>query len=219
MPKKMLLRYLPARQQVSEHPALRPVSKWLKNPEIWHLHRRSVSGAVFVGLFCAFLPIPFQMLLASFLAITWRCNLPLSFALVWVTNPLTITPIFYFTYRLGAWLLGMELEVTGIELSWNWLMENFSSIGYPLVVGSLVCGWVAGVSGFVIVRLLWRLHVIRHWQKRQARRRAGQDQPQFSRNEAPVPDSIGLHAAPEATPKTDTGPTTSPRSVEGRPPG
>ena len=172
MPKKFLRRYLPERHKVSEHPALKPVSKWLRNPEIWHLHRRSVSGATFIGLFCAFLPIPFQMLLASALAIIWRCNLPLAFALVWITNPLTIPPIFYFTYRLGAWLLGMEVEVSSIELSWNWLAENLTTIGYPLLFGSLVCGWVAGVSGFVIVRILWRFHVVRRWRERKSRRQA-----------------------------------------------
>lgn len=170
MPKKLLLRYLPGRDRLSEHRALRPVSRWLRNPEIWHLHRRSVSGATFIGLFCAFLPIPFQMLIASFLAIVSRCNLPVAFALVWITNPVTIPPMFYFAYRLGAWLLGVDVEISEIELSFSWLQENMSIIGYPLLFGSLVCGWVAGVSGFVVVRVLWRLHVIRRWRERKARR-------------------------------------------------
>ncbi len=171
MPKNLLRRYLPDRHAVSEHPALRPVSRWLSNPEIWHLHRRSVSGATFIGLFCAFLPLPFQMLIASFLAIVSRCNLPVAFALVWITNPLTIPPMFYFAYRLGAWLTGQDVEVEGIELSLDWLGENTGTIGYPLVIGSLVCGWVAGVSGFVVVRVGWRAHVIRRWRERAARRR------------------------------------------------
>ncbi len=175
MPKKLLLRYLPHRDAISEHRALKPVSRWLRNPEIWHLHRRSVSGATFIGLFCAFLPIPFQMLIASLLAIVSRCNLPVASALVWITNPLTIPPMFYFAYRLGAWLLGMDVEIDGIELSWAWLSDNLSTIGYPLIFGSLVCGWVAGVSGFVVVRVLWRLHVLRRWRERKERRRAARE--------------------------------------------
>jgi len=170
MPRKLLRRYLPNPSQVIENPALRPVGKWLKNPEIWHLHRRSVSGAVFIGLFCGFLPIPFQMLVAAVLAIASRSNLPVSVALVWITNPLTMAPIFYFTYRLGAWLLNMEVEVDSIELSWEWLTSNLGNIGYPLMFGSLVCGWVAGVSGFVLVRVSWRLHVLSRWRARKSRR-------------------------------------------------
>lgn len=171
MPKKFLRRYLPTPKTVRENPALRPVSKWLNNPEIWHLHRRSVSGAAFIGLFCAFLPIPGQMLVAAILAVASRCNLPLSLALVWITNPLTIPPMFYFAYRLGAWLLGIDVAVAGIELSWSWWMSNLGNIGYPLLFGSLVCGWVCGLTGMVIVRVLWRMHVLRRWRERQARRR------------------------------------------------
>lgn len=170
MPKNLLRRYLPKPKAIREHPALRPVSRWLQNPEIWHLNRRSVAGAAFIGLFCAFLPIPFQMLVAAMLAITFHCNLGLSVALVWITNPLTITPIFYFTYRLGAWLLNLDVAVTTIEFSWDWWSENIGRIGYPLIFGSLVCAWVSGVTGFVFVRVTWRLHVIQRWKERRARR-------------------------------------------------
>jgi uncharacterized protein (DUF2062 family) len=172
MPRDFLRRYLPNAAEVSGNPALRPVSRWLKNPEIWHMHRRSVAGAAFIGLFCAFLPVPFQMLIAAALAIVSRCNLPLSVALVWISNPITIPPMFYFTYRLGAWLLDIEVQVDGIELSWTWLSDNLANIGYPLIFGSLLCGWVAGVTGFVLVRVAWRFHVISRWRARQARRQA-----------------------------------------------
>lgn len=135
------------------------------------MHRRSIAGATFIGLFCAFLPVPFQMLIAAALAIASRCNLPLSMALVWISNPLTIGPMFYFTYRLGAWLLNMEVSVSSIELSWRWLVDNLDNIGYPLIFGSLLCGWVAGVTGFVLVRVGWRAHVISRWRERKALRR------------------------------------------------
>ncbi len=170
MPKNLLRRYLPKPSEVRRHPALKPVSKWLQDPEIWHLHKRSVAGAAFIGLFCAFLPIPFQMLVAAGLAIFSHCNLPLSVALVWITNPLTIPPIFYFTYRLGAWLLDVDVQVQAIELTWDWWRENLGKISYPLIFGSLVCGWVSGVTGFVLVRVGWRFHVLRRWRERQARR-------------------------------------------------
>lgn len=135
------------------------------------MHRRSIAGATFIGLFCAFVPAPFQMLLAAVLAIVARCNLPLSVALVWISNPITMGPMFYFTYRLGAWLLNMDVEVSSIHLSFSWLMDNLDAIGYPLLFGSLLCGWVAGVTGFVLVRVSWRLHVVSRWRERSARRK------------------------------------------------
>ncbi len=170
MPKQLLRRYLPNPTTLRKHKALTPLGDWLNRPEIWHLHRRSVSGAAFVGLFCAFLPVPFQMIVAGFLAIVARVNLPIAVVLVWITNPLTIGPIFYFCYRLGAWLLGMQEGITGITLEWQWLLSNWSHIAYPLIFGSLLCGWVVGITGFTVVRIAWRLHVIRRWRARQERR-------------------------------------------------
>ena len=133
------------------------------------LYWGAVTGHPLIGLFCAFLPIPMQMVVAAFLAVVSRCNLPISVMLVWITNPITIPPMFYFTYRLGAWLLNMELTTASIDLNFAWLWENLGTIGYPLMFGSLVCGWVAGITGFVITRVVWRWHAIRRWQERRAR--------------------------------------------------
>lgn len=175
MPNRFLKRYLPNPTDVRANPALRPIAHLLQRTEIFHVNRRSASGAVFIGLFCAFLPIPMQMVVAAFIAIFTRCNLPIAIALVWISNPLTFAPIYYFCYRLGAWLLGLEVEVDNIALSWSWLMDNASTIGYPLLIGSLVCGWVAGITGFTLVRVTWRFHVIKRWQERRASKRGAAD--------------------------------------------
>jgi uncharacterized protein len=172
MPKNLLRRYLPHPTHFREHRALRPVSRWLNEPDLWHLHRRSVSGAVFIGLFCAFLPVPFQMVIAAALAVVSRCNVPIAVVLVWVSNPITMPAMLFFSYQLGAWLLDRRIEVATIRLNWEWLSTHLGEIGWPLLFGSLLCGWVAGLTGMVLVRLLWRLHVIRRWRARRLLRRA-----------------------------------------------
>ncbi len=144
----------------------------LQASDLWHFNRRSVSGAVFIGLFCAYMPIPSQMVVAALLALATRVNLPLSVGLVWVTNPLTIPPMFYFSYRVGAYLLDMQLEADTIQLSFDWIWDNFGVIGYPLLFGSVICGMAAGVLGYTFTRLVWRLHVITRWRERRARLRA-----------------------------------------------
>jgi len=169
MPRSSFRRSLPEAHTLREHKALRPLRRWLENPQIWHFHRRSVAGAAFIGVFVSFVPLPMHMLLAAAIAIATRCNLPLAVALVWVNNPLTMGPVFFFAYKLGAWLLNTKLTVSEVHISFAWLADRFSQIWRPLVLGSFVCGWVAGLTAYVIVRIGWRIRVVRHWN---ARRRA-----------------------------------------------
>ena len=83
------------------------------------MNRRSVSVACAIGLFCAFIPIPFQMILAAGLAIIVRCNLPIAVALVWITNPITMPPLFFLAYKMGAFLTDVHLGPFEFELSLN----------------------------------------------------------------------------------------------------
>jgi len=166
MPPLWISKYLPSRETIRRQSSLAPVRNLLLEPELWHFHRRSVSGAVFIGLFCAFLPLPAQMLIAALLAVLARCNLPLAIGLVWLSNPLTFGPIFFFTYKLGAWLLDLEVAKTEWELSWQWLWQRLAAIWQPLLLGSLLCGWVSGITGAVLTRVIWRLVVVRRWRRR-----------------------------------------------------
>ena len=166
MPKKTLLKYLPTADKMRRHSSLQPIAHLLEHSQLWHVNRRSVSTAVFIGLFCAFLPVPSQMLLAALAAIWIKANLPISVLLVWVSNPLTMGPMFYFAYKLGAWLLGVEPSIDGFAWSFTWFLDNAARIGYPFLLGCLVCSWVTAVSGFVLARLVWRTRTIRRWRNR-----------------------------------------------------
>lgn len=166
MARKFLKRMLPAPEKMREHPSLRVFGSRLHDPNLWHLNRRSVTVAVFIGLFIAFIPVPSQMLLAGLVAISFRANLPLSVVLVWITNPITIPPIFYFTYKIGALMLGIDANPIQFELSWHWLEDELMLLWKPLLLGSVVTGLFFGLLGSAIIHTLWRIHVIHRWRKR-----------------------------------------------------
>ena len=142
----------------------------LHDSNLWHINRHSVSRAVGIGLFCCFLPIPFQMILAAALAIAIRANIPISVTLVWISNPLTIAPIFYFCYKVGSYLLQLPPAAIEIELSFHWLSTQLGLILQPLILGSLVCGLTVGLVGFLTSRLMWRIWVCKCWAKRRQER-------------------------------------------------
>ena len=166
MPKQLIKRFMPDQQKIRDHKHLQFLGTLLHDPNILHLNRRSVSGAFSVGLLMAFVPVPFQMVLAAIGAILIRVNLPISVALVWVTNPLTMPPIFYFAYKVGTWILQTPAQDLQFELSMAWLLEELGAIWQPFLLGCFVCGVVFAVLGNLSIRLLWRVHVGRSWQKR-----------------------------------------------------
>lgn len=152
---------------IRDQKCLRFLGTCLHNPSLWHLNRHSVAGAFFIGLFCAFMPIPFQMVLAALLAIALQVNIPISVALVWLTNPLTMPPIFYFCYEVGQIVLGMpDTEDFHFEPSWQWMAELFSNSWEPFLLGCLVCGLSFGLIGYFSIQVIWRSQVTFRWRNR-----------------------------------------------------
>lgn len=170
MAKKLIRRYLPDPHKIRDHKHLRLFGTLLHDPNLWHLNRRSASGAFAIGLFMAFVPMPFQMIPAAGLAILLRVNLPIAVALVWITNPITMPPVFYFCYNLGAWLLDTPVHAVEFEISREWIGTELVRIWKPFLLGSFLVAAVSSALGYFGIRALWRWHVIRDWEKRKERR-------------------------------------------------
>jgi uncharacterized protein len=155
---------------------------WLHHPNLWHLNRRSVPGAVAIGLFCGLIPGPLQMLGALLLAIPLRKNLPIALLLTLYTNPLTIVPLYVLAYGYGQFLLGATNGAPIEPMLWDWsdiggslreLGEWTLSLGKPLGVGLLALASTLAVTGYVAMEFAWRFYVVNAWRAR-ARRRARQ---------------------------------------------
>jgi hypothetical protein len=151
---------------MQEHPHLQKFGERLTEPKLWHLNRKSVAGGLALGLFIGFMPVVGQMFISAALAILFRVNLPIAFMAVWISNPLTIAPIFFFAYKVGAWILQVPVSEFEFAISWQWFCHEFVMIWQPFLLGCLVCGFVAALLGSLFVRIGWRLVVIRSWLQR-----------------------------------------------------
>ncbi|MBW8190335.1 DUF2062 domain-containing protein [Neiella marina] len=169
MPRKTIKRIMPAPEALRANKKLGILGSLLHDPNLFHINRRSAAGAFAVGLFTAFLPIPSQMIVAAIIAGVVRVNLPLSVALVWVSNPITMAPMFYFAYKVGVWTTGATEYAFAFELSWEWLKSSAVHLGPAFLAGCVICGVVFGALGYCGIRLLWRWSVVKEWQKRQKR--------------------------------------------------
>lgn len=170
MARKFFSRFAPSRETIDQHPSLRFFRRWLVDPNLWHMNRHSVASAVFIGLLVAFIPLPMHIITAATVAIWWRANLPVSLAVIWISNPLTIPAQFFMAYKVGAALLSHPPSALEFELSWQWLRSEFIDIWQPLLLGCLVCGLSAALLGAGLVKLMWRIQVGLRWKARQRAR-------------------------------------------------
>ncbi|MCB1614564.1 MAG: DUF2062 domain-containing protein [Pseudomonadales bacterium] len=169
MPRKLFKRFIPERNRITASGKLSALGEKIHDPNLWHLNKHSVSSAVFIGVFFAFLPLPLQTLSAAFCAVAFRCNLPISITLVWISNPVTIPPLFFFCYRLGAHLLGVPVIDLPNEFDYDVIQNSLRHIGQPLLLGCLLSGIFCASVSYLLVRGFWRWHVIHSWNKRRKR--------------------------------------------------
>jgi len=65
------------------------------------VNRKSITRAIFVGLFIGLIPMPFQMLVVIFAGIFVIFNVPLAISMVWLSNPITMPFMYYIEYKTG----------------------------------------------------------------------------------------------------------------------
>lgn len=181
MPRKFFRKYLPDSRTVRANRLVAAFGSWLHHPNLWHLNRRSVPGAVAIGLFAGLVPGPLQMLAALLLAVPLRKNLPVALIVTFYTNPFTIVPLYVLAYGYGRLILGQNGDannITPFQMDWSqwWsstlaLMDWMLALGKPLLVGLVALSLTLALLGYFAVRIAWRAQVVYAWRKRARRRR------------------------------------------------
>ena len=147
-----------------------PFRHLLHDHRLWTIRRRNVLPAFALGLFIAFMPFPGHLLAAVLLALAFRINIPVTVFATLITNPLTMGPIFYLCYTVGATILGFDPQPFDFELSLGWLREQVVDIWEPLLLGSLLVGSVVSLIGYIVLDMLWRASIADYLAKRRAKR-------------------------------------------------
>ena len=90
----------------------------------------------------------------------WRQNLPTMFLSFLLLNPLTVVPLYYMAYRLGALVLGQPVGTFAFEPNWDWLQNGLGVFWKPFLVGCLICSVVGGFLAYRLLELLWRISTV-----------------------------------------------------------
>ncbi len=169
MPRQFIKRFLPSAKKIHALKLQYYLGDRVTDQRLWVVNRLSISRATAIGLFCAYLPMPMEMLLAAVLAILLRANLPVSIMLVWLSNPLTWIVVYTPPYLLGLAITG-ETGITNISfdaITLDAMLEQF----WALWIGCLIFGSGLAVSGYFLANVAWRMMVANRWTSRKNRNR------------------------------------------------
>ena len=143
-----------------------------------------IALGVAIGIFVAWTPtMGLQMVLTVLLCTLFQANKLVGVPFVWISNPLTLVPVYGPNYLLGRWLLGggyswsasmhaIRHAAHGREGWWAsttaWWTASLK-VFWPLWIGSLIVALLLGALSYVII-----YHAVvafrRHLHRRQAAR-------------------------------------------------
>jgi hypothetical protein len=160
---------------------IRPVLRWVIK---LRSSPRAIAGGLGLGTFIAFTPtVGVQIILALMIATFFNLNRPAAIIPVWITNPVTVAPIYTFNYWLGTkfWdgpplsevsglFIGIGRTMTHLDL-WD-IKEQFLAVLQmgrevliPLLIGSVAIGLVTGFLAYVFSLKLLSVFLTRRAKK------------------------------------------------------
>lgn len=146
------------------------------NPLLWYINRKSISKAIFIGTFWGMLPLPFHSILIVLTVLLFEVNLPISLCLAWLTNPLTLVPILYVGFWLGAKIFQVNMidqdMIMGVLHQISHVITHFGeghidlSFAKILLSGLMLEALIFALIFFILTRLIWRWNIILHYRRR-----------------------------------------------------
>ena len=147
-------------KKTSSHKKLRDfIKKYKIPPEYLSTSRKMISRGVLIGLFIAFIPMPMQMAAVLLFVPFIRFNVPIALAMCWLSNPITMPPMYYMEYLTGSFLLGIKPEP--VEMTLEWFKHNLDNIFIPLYFGTAMYSIFGSLAAYFLVNYLWKLSVNR----------------------------------------------------------
>ncbi len=165
-------RWRPTPQTLQRHRWLRWLGPSITHPVLWSVNRHAIALGLAIGLFFGLLIPIAQMPLSAAAAVLLRANLPTAVVSTLVTNPVTVAPLYYAAWRLGATVLDEPLAAAPAVLAtgpapqaeaapggswWSSLWERLRSVGKPLLLGLALMATLTGLAAYVLVSALWWL--------------------------------------------------------------
>lgn len=173
--------HAPTRESLEENRFVRPFAHLLLRSELWRMTRRSVPRGVALGLFVGVMIPLAHFVVAAFLAVFVRANIPAAMLATFIGFPVIYVVLVAIAYRIGEWLLHLD-AMTGIQplnetmqtTQTDHLLQRITGAGLDTALGLFVLACLFAVVGYGLSAVFWRQWVAR---KRRMRLAAGASPP------------------------------------------
>ncbi len=149
-------------------PWLRGLRPWLDKHDVFSFTREPLARGVAIGMLCGLIPGPLQIL-GSLAMCAWLRGNAIAAALATAyTNPLTIVPLYWLAFHIGAFILPGQHHMPpfvfpqGSLADWASGMGAWmTALGWPLLLGLWVLGIVLAAIAYALIQIFFLTPVIR----------------------------------------------------------
>lgn len=166
MPRGLFRKITPSSETLRTHWGLKPFRRFLGDPRLWSLQRRTVTPALGAGLAICFVPLPIHIPLAVMVAIFCRIHIPTIMLSLIAVNPLTIFPAYFLAYKVGVLVTGAPHHKFAFQMSWDWVQHGLGPMWKPFLVGCGLMGALVGLFSYALLDVLWRYNVRKRYRER-----------------------------------------------------
>ena len=172
--------HVPTREQLEHNRWVRPFAHHLLRAELWRFTRRSVPRGVALGLFVGVMIPLAHFVVAAFVAILIRANIPAAMLATFIGFPVIYVGLLAAASKIGGLLLRVDpttvsepisqaIDSSGIDrivahcMHWaHWAVGK----GPSVIVGLFVIATVLSLVGYLGSSVFWRWWIGRKWRQR-----------------------------------------------------
>lgn len=171
--------HIPTRESIERNRFLRPVAPRLTRSDLWRFNRRSVPRGVALGLFVGVMIPGAHFIVATFVAVFVRANIPAALAATFVGFPVIYLFLVALALKIGSWLLHIDaatvvhpITETITATQTADLLERLTGEVLTTALGLFVIATVLSALGYLLTSFGWRWWIGRKRRLRLERARA-----------------------------------------------
>lgn len=156
-------RHIPTREQLERNRFIKPFAHRILHSELWRFTRRSVPRGVALGLFVGVMIPLAHFVVATFLAVFVRANIPAALAATFVGFPVIYVGILALAYKIGEWLLHVDAATAIQPISetlhgtqTGTLLQRLTGAGPGTALGLFVIATLLASVGYLATSFGWR---------------------------------------------------------------